>query len=87
MITIFKLGLIQLGFPHLLGIEQQFKRSNKRLKYFYFQPIAHQSRMLKMLKIASKAEILDPRPLKIFALKFELPLLERYDLSAPQDYW
>ena len=29
MITIFKLGLIHLGFPHLLGIEQQFKRSNK----------------------------------------------------------
>ena len=43
--------------------------------------------MFKLLEIASKAEIPEPIPLKKFVPKFELPLLERYDLSAPQDYW
>ena len=43
--------------------------------------------MFKLLEIASKAEIPEPIPLTKFVPKFELPLLERYDLSAPQDYW
>ena len=39
-----------------------------------------------MLLEASRAEIKPPYPLKIFVPKFNLPLLENYDLPAPQNY-
>ena len=40
-----------------------------------------------MLLDASRAEINPPLPLKEFIPKFNLPLLEKYDLPAPRTYW
>ena len=49
--------------------------------------LAHQSMLHQLLVEASKAEIRPPYPLKKFVPKFNLPVLERYDIPAPRNYW
>ena len=49
--------------------------------------LAHQSMLHQLLVEASKAEIRPPYPLKEFVPKFKLPVLERYDIPAPRNYW
>ena len=43
--------------------------------------------LYQLLVEASKAEIRPPYPLKEFVPKFNLPVLERYDIPAPRNYW
>jgi hypothetical protein len=45
------------------------------------------SEMPPVLLEASRAEIRPPYPLKEFVPKFNLPVLDRYDVSAPRNYW
>ena len=49
--------------------------------------LVYQNMLQRLLLEASKAGIRPPYPLKEFVPKFKLPVLERYDVRAPRNYW
>ena len=49
--------------------------------------LRHQRKHFFLLEEASKLEVMGTLPLKIFKPKFNLPVLQRYDIPAGKDYW